>query len=243
MQTRPTIPAGYPSYATYSHEYVTALAHFCEERGYTVRNKVWLGCLSRLQNPAHICKYICKKADDQLSGLRGKGNINAQLRAADDSHWALIIYLDDITDDTKAAAKMLCQSGRCDTFELLEQTPYGQGTKAVLLTGNTKQQMWPKATKTIMRQRIEALNWADIRSLCDWDYDTTPQPQDFKSKLFALTYHFAVSEWNKPFTNKPDEDVSYYKLRADHLLVGLMQYWYLLEGVNYDSRRNPQVTR
>jgi hypothetical protein len=240
MQTRPTIPAGYPSFGTYSHEYVTALSAFCEERGYTVRNRMWDGCISRLQNPAHICKYRCNRAHQSLAG---KWQINAQFRAADDSHWAYLIYFDQIADESKAAAKMLCQSGRCDTFELLEQTPYGQGTKAVLLTGNTKQQMWPKATKTIMRQRIEALDWADIRTICDWDYDTTPQPEDFKSKLFALTSQFAVSEWNKPFTNKPDEDVSYYKLRADHLLVGLMQYWYLLEGVNYDGRRNPQVTR
>jgi hypothetical protein len=98
-----------------------------------------------------------------------------------------------------------------------------------------RQQLWPKVTNAVMRERIEALDWSDIRSLCNWEYDTLPQPPHFQSKLLALTYHFAVSDQNKPFTDKPDEDVAYYRKRSDHFLLGLIEHWYLLEGVNYNE--------
>ena len=125
----------------------------------------------------------------------------------------------------------LRQPNRYEASFLKEQLAQLTVKEEVLPT----QQLWPKVTKTIMRQRIEALDWTDITYLCGWDYDIKPQPQDFKSKLCALTYHFAVSDINKPFTDKPDEDVAYYRERTDHFLLGLIEHWYLLEGVNYNE--------
>jgi predicted GIY-YIG superfamily endonuclease len=125
----------------------------------------------------------------------------------------------------------LRQTNRYQASFLKEQLDQLKVKEEVLPT----QQLWPKVTKTIMRQRIEALDWTDIRYLCGWDYDTKPQPQDFKSKLCALTYHFAVGDINKPFNDKPDEDVAYYRGRTDHFLLGLIEHWYLLEGVNYNE--------
>jgi hypothetical protein len=95
--------------------------------------------------------------------------------------------------------------------------------------------MWPKETKAIMRERIEALNWADIKKIGRFYEDITPE-QCFANKLFALTFSCVDGV-------KADSDNAYLKHRSNELLTILIERRRLIQGLNYDWRRNPQVTR
>ena len=234
MTNRPTIPAGYRPYGYNNAWYLPALKSFCEERGYRVHRKFVWACLRRLQNPSHTCtRCESHSFSDPYYSLLDHFIL---LKAVDDSHWAYLgqPYYPD--ERLLTAAKELCCSGQCNTFEHIDHAPYGFGTSGILLIGNTKQQMWPRETKAIMRERIEALEWADIRLICSWDHSLDVQPQSFDNKLSALTYRFVEGI-------NVDSSDTYIKYRSNEILTMLIERRMLFDGVNYDGRRNPQVTR
>ena len=162
MTTKPTIPEGYRPYGSTNPEYLPALTTFCEQRGYRVHQKFYWACLRRLQNPSHTCTRCDKRSFPRPYDALLDHFI--LLKAVDDSHWAYLGQPYFPERRLHSAATELCWSGRCNTFEVIEPAPYGHATTGILLIGNTKEQMWPKETKAIMRERIEALQWEDIKN-------------------------------------------------------------------------------
>ncbi len=234
MISKLTIPEGYRPYgSTNNPEYLPALTTFCEQRGYRVHQKFIWACLRRLQNPSHTCTRCDKSTfprpyDSLLDHF-------ILLKAVDDSHWAYLGQPYFPERWLQTAAQELCWSGQCNSFEVIEPAPYGHNTTGILLIGNTKEQMWPKETKAIMRERIEALHWADIKKIGRFHEDIAPE-QCFANKLFALTFSFVDGV-------KADASNAYLKHRSNELLTILIERRRLIQGLNCDWTRNAQVTR
>jgi hypothetical protein len=86
-----------------------------------------------------------------------------------------------------------------------------------------------------MRERIEALHWADIKKIGRFHDDIAPE-QCFANKLFALTFSFVDGV-------KADASNAHLKHRSNELLTILIERQRLIQGLNCDWTRNAQVTR